>query len=101
MPYPIEFRLAVAADHAVTGSSRETAETFGCSESWVRRLVQRLRERGTLELAPPKRPDTSKLDEGDLDRLATLVRGRPDMTSASWPRGWGTRRACRRSGARR
>jgi transposase len=82
VPYPMEFRIAVASDYDLTGSSIETAETFGCSESWVRRLIQRRRETDSLELPPPKRPDTSKLDEADLEHLATLIKAKPDMTLA-------------------
>ena len=82
MPYPMEFRIAVAADYDLTGSSIETAETFGCCEAWVRRLIQRRRETGSLELPPRKRPDTSKLDAADLDRLGALVKAKPDMTLA-------------------
>lgn len=82
LPYPMEFRVAVAADYDLTGSSIETADTFGCSESWVRRLIQRRRETGSLEISPPKRPDTSKLDQDDLARVASLIRQKPDMTLA-------------------
>ncbi|MFT3786641.1 MAG: IS630 transposase-related protein [Tepidisphaeraceae bacterium] len=80
MPYPLEFRIAVAADYDLTGSSIETADTFGVSESWVRRLIQRRRETGSLEVAPPKRPDSSKLKDDDLEHLATLITRKPDMT---------------------
>jgi transposase len=79
----MQFRLAVASDYDLTGSSIETAETFGCSEAWVRRLIQRRRETGSLELPPPrKRRDASKLDQGDLDQLAKLIAAKPDMTLA-------------------
>lgn len=80
MPYPLTFRIAVAADYDLTGSSIETAETFGVSEAWVRRLIQRRRETGSLEVIPPRRPNTSKLDQRDLDRLAKLIAQKPDMT---------------------
>jgi transposase len=76
----MSFRVAVAADYDISGSSIETAETFGVSESWVRRLIQRRRETGTLEVRPPKRPDTSKLDDADLKQLAELIDRKPDMT---------------------
>lgn len=108
MPYPMAFRMAVAADYDLTGSSIETAETFGCCEAWVRRLIQRRRETGSLELPPRKPPaGTSKLDAADLDRLATLIAAKPDMTlaelaealghKASVPTVW---RATRRLGLR-
>ena len=80
MPYPMPFRLAVASDYDLTGSSIETAETFGCSEAWVRRLIQRRRETGSLELPARRPPDTCKLDAGDRDRLAKLIADKPDMT---------------------
>jgi transposase len=48
----------------------------------VRRLVQRRRETGSLQPLTPKRPDTHKLDEADLEQLRTLIAGKPDMTLA-------------------
>lgn len=80
MAYSMEFRLAVATAYEACGSSIEVAEEYGCSESWVRRLVQRERETGSLAPRPPRRPDTSKLDSADLDRLRTLIIQKPDMT---------------------
>ena len=82
MAYPMDFRIAVASDYDLTGSSIETAESFGCSEAWVRRLIQRRRETGSLELPPRKAPDTYKLDDADRDRLARLIADKPDMTLA-------------------
>ena len=82
MPYPMEFRLLVAAAYDECGSSLEVAEEYGCSESWVRRLVQRRREDGSLAPRTPKRPDTRKLDDADLGQLRTLIAAKPDMTLA-------------------
>jgi transposase len=82
MAYAMEFRLAVATAHEACGSSAEVAEAFNCSESWVRRLMQRERATGSLEPKPPRRPDTSKLDEADLDKLRALITQKPDMTLA-------------------
>lgn len=82
MAYPMEFRVLVAAAYDECGSSIEAAEEYNCSESWVRRLIQRRRETGSLEPLTPKRPDTRKLDDEDLERLRTLIAGRPDMTLA-------------------
>jgi transposase len=78
----MEFRLLVAAAYDECGSSIEVAEEYGCSESWVRRLIQRRGRTGSLEPLTPKRPDARKLDEDDLGRLRTLIAGRPDMTLA-------------------
>ena len=81
MPYPIEFRVAVAAAYDECGSSIEVAELFGCSESWVRRLIQRREATGgSLEPLTPKRPDTRKLDDDDLARLRELIAEQPDLT---------------------
>ena len=80
MPYPMQMRIAVAAAYDECGSSREVAEMFACSESWVRRLIQRRRENGSLEPLAPKRPDTRKLDDDDLAQLRALIAHKPDMT---------------------
>ncbi len=82
MAYSMEFRLAVAAAHDECGSSTEVAEQFGCSASWVRRLMQREREDGSLEPRPQRRPDNRRLDPQDLQKLAALIDERPDQTLA-------------------
>jgi transposase len=78
----MEFRLLVAAAYDECGSSIEVAEEYGCSEAWVRRIVQRRRESGSLEPITPKRPDTRKLGDDDLERLRELIAAKPDMTLA-------------------
>jgi transposase len=80
MVYSMEFRRAVAKAYDECGSSIEVAEQLECSESWVRRLIQRRRETGSLEPLPPKRPDNTKLDDSDLEQLRQLIEGKPDMT---------------------
>ena len=80
MAYPKEFRRAVAGAYDACGSSRQVARQFRCSESWVRRLIQRRREYGTLDPLPPKRPDNRKLKDDDLAQLAGLIAKKPDMT---------------------
>ena len=82
MAYAMEFRQAVARAYDECGSSIEVAELFQCSESWVRRLIQRRRETGSLAPRPPKRPNNNKLDEDDLEQLRELIRQTPDMTLA-------------------
>jgi len=82
MAYAMEFREAVARTYDECGSSIEVAEQFNCSESWVRRLIQRRRETGSLAPRPMRLPDNRKLSQDDLERLKTLIRQRPDMTLA-------------------
>jgi transposase len=82
VPYSMEFRIAVAKDYEETGSSIQTAEKFGCCESWVRRLIQRERETGSLAPRPVCPPNTSKLDAEDLEQLRKLIEQEPDMTLA-------------------
>ena len=80
MAYPMEFRRAVAAAYDACGSSIEVAEQFRCSEAWVRRLIQRRREDGTLSPRPLKPPDNRKLKEKELSELARLIDESPDLT---------------------
>jgi transposase len=82
MAYAMEFREAVARAYDECGSSIEVAEQFNCSESWVRRLIQRRRETGSLAPLPNRLPNNNKLDDSDLGRLRTLILQRPDMTLA-------------------
>ena len=83
MAFSMELRRAVARAYDECGSSIEVAEQFQCSESWVRRLIQRRRETGgSLDPRPLKLPNNNKLDEHDLGQLAELIRQTPDLTLA-------------------
>ena len=82
MTYSMEFRRAVAKAYDECGSSIEVAEQFGCSESWVRRLIQRRRLTDSLEPLPAKRPDARKLREPELEQLRQLIADKPDLTLA-------------------
>jgi len=76
----MQFRIAVARHYDQTGSSIETAEVMGCSESWVRDLIKRQRETGSLDVLPSTRKYESKLDGDDLAQLARLIDEKPDLT---------------------
>jgi transposase len=80
MPYPMQYRIAVARHYDESGSSIETAEVMGCSESWVRDLIKRRRETGSLDVLPSTRKYESKLDSDDLEQLARLIDDKPDLT---------------------
>ena len=83
MAYSMDLRERVARAHAESGSSAEVAETFGCSESWVRRVTQRLRETGTLAPRSTARTDDQRaFDDADEAKIRALIEGRPDATLA-------------------
>jgi hypothetical protein len=52
---------------------------------------------------PPRKTsrDAYKLDDADRERLAQLIKAKPDMTLAELAQTLATRRACRPSGVRR
>lgn len=83
MAYSMDYRLAVARAYDECGSSIEVAEQFGCSQSWVRRLIQRRREGGTLEPRPSARRDDQRTyDDADELKIRELIGARPDATLA-------------------
>jgi transposase len=83
MPYSMDFRERVARAHAESGSSAEVAETFGCSASWVRRLVQRVRESGSLAPRSTARTDDQRAyNDADEAAIRGLIKRRPDATLA-------------------
>ena len=83
MAYSMDYRIAVAAAYDECGSSIEVAEQFGCSESWVRRLIQQRRERGTLEPLPSARHDDQRIyDDADEQKIRELIKLKPDATLA-------------------
>jgi len=83
MAYSMDYRIAVARAYDECESSIEVAEQFGCSESWVRRLIQRRRERGTLEPLPSARHDDQRIyDDADEQKIRELIKVKPDATLA-------------------
>jgi transposase len=83
MAYSMDLRERVARAHADSGSSAEVAEQFGCSEAWVRRLTQRLRETGSLAPRSTARPDDQRAyDDADEAAIRALIKERPDATLA-------------------
>ena len=83
MAYDMDYRIAVARAYDECASSAEVAEQFGCSESWVRRLIQQRRERGTLEPRPSARQDDQRAyNDADEQRIRDLIKAKPDATLA-------------------
>lgn len=83
MAYTMDFRIAVARRYDECDSSIEVAEQFGCSESWVRRLIQQRRERGTLQpLSTARHDDQRSYDDADELAIRALIKHKPDATLA-------------------
>ena len=83
MAYSMDFRERVLQAHAESGSSAEVAETFGCSQSWVRWLTQQNRETGNIAPKSSARTDDQRT-YGDKDEAAIrkLIKQKPDATLA-------------------
>jgi transposase len=62
------------------GSSRQLAVVFGVSSAWIRKLLWLRRETGTVAAKVYRRGPRPRLSDGQLSRLAELVRQHPDAT---------------------
>src|SRR5437762_1874033 len=83
MGYSMDFRHSVARAYDECGSSIEVAAQFNCSESWVRRLIQQRRQRGTLEpLTTARHDDQHSYDDADERAIRELIKQKPDATLA-------------------
>jgi transposase len=60
----------------------QIAALFAVSTSWIRRLVQRRRETGSIAPTPQRHGPLPALSDRQRQRLAELVRRRPDATLA-------------------
>src|SRR5512142_1079374 len=80
-PYSSDLRARIVAaiDHH-DGSIRWIARVFRVSTSFIVRLLQRRRATGTLDPEPHRGGRPPALGPDDLERLAALVRERPDAT---------------------
>jgi transposase len=59
------------------------AETHQCSESWVRRLTQQLRETGSIAPRSTARKDDQRAyDDKDEALIRKLIKQKPDATLA-------------------
>jgi transposase len=79
----MDLRWRVAQAHEESGSSADVADQYHCSESWVRRLTQTLREGGTLEPRTSARHDDQRAyNDADEVAIRELIRRKPDATLA-------------------
>jgi len=79
--YSLDLRQRILAAVDARQSTRpELAKLFSVSASWIRRLVQRRRETGSIEPMVHHGGPKPKLNEDHLNRLSELVREKPDAT---------------------
>jgi transposase len=80
MPIPysqdLRDRVLAACDRAM--KTKQIADLFGVSRSWVRRVKQRRREHGEVAPRPPEPP--VRYAKIDRVRLRELVEAHPDAT---------------------
>ena len=69
-------RVLAACDRAM--KTKQIADLFGVSASWVRRVKQRRREHGEIAPRPPE--PTARYAKIDRVRLRELVEAHPDAT---------------------
>jgi transposase len=72
-------RVVQACD-AGTQTHREIASRFGVSTAWIRRLLQRRRETGSIGALPRGRGPKPKISGQRLEKLRALVEQHPDAT---------------------
>jgi len=75
--YPLKIRDGVRRAKAQGMPTKQVAELFGVSRSWVRRVVQRARDDGQTQPKPRGGFRSRKIDDDQLKRLVTES---PDAT---------------------
>ena len=81
--YSMDFRQAVARARDGGDSAAEVADTFGCSPSWVRKLLGRRAATGGLEPGSSARPDDQRrYDDADEAAVRKPIAAKPDATLA-------------------
>jgi transposase len=81
MTYSMDLRQRVVqACDENRGSREHIAKLYGVSTAWIRRLLQRRRERGTIAAKPHGGGRRPKIAGRKLDRLKELVEQQPDAT---------------------
>src|SRR4051812_33574066 len=64
------------------GTRQQIAAWFAVSTSWIRRLLQRRRQTGSVAARPRGGATKTKMTAERCDRLVMLVREQPDATLA-------------------
>ena len=79
-PYSMDFRERVVALHDEGMLTGEIAEMMRCSPSWVRRLMQRRRELGTIAPIQQQHPDQRAYKDEDETKIRRFIQEHPDAT---------------------
>jgi transposase len=79
--YPIELRQRVldAVDNNL-GTQQTIADTFSVSAVWIRKLLQRRRETGSIEPLPRTQGRKPAFRGANLQQLNNFVKENPDST---------------------
>ena len=80
-PISLDLRQRIFDARQAGETTAEVAERFAVSPAFVRRLLQRHRETGTLQPRTGPRGPRPRLEE-HADRIRQLVRQRPDLHPA-------------------
>lgn len=78
--YSVDLRKRVLADCDAGRRTKDVASKFQVSESWVRRLRQQRRERGTIVPLPHGGGRPRKITGARAKRLKQLLKQHPDAT---------------------
>ncbi|MFQ5590505.1 MAG: IS630 transposase-related protein [Phycisphaerae bacterium] len=80
-PYSMDLRKrVVGACDAREGSREQIAKRVGVSTAWIRRLLQRRRESGSIAPLPQNAGRKRALDDWQMKKLKSWVRGHQDAT---------------------
>jgi transposase len=72
-------RVVQACDEEM-GTREEIAQLLGVSTAWIRRLLQRRRETGSIAAKPRGGQKPPKFQGKNLDKLKALMEAQPDAT---------------------
>lgn len=80
-PYSMDLReRVVAACDGREGTHEQIAERFGVSDRWIRKLLRRRRETGSIAALPQNPGRKRALNDRQMERLSRLIQKRPDAT---------------------
>jgi len=73
-------KRVVQACDAGTETQQQVASRFGVSTAWIRKLLKRRRETGSIDALPRGRGPAPKISGPRLEKLQALVERNPDAT---------------------